>query len=291
MRKRLFCCFSLIAGLPAFATDYAPAPAIRSLTVTCVNGTGSLGVAFNELSDSIAHLFGMERTKGMWVSCTTEGEPAANAGVVPGDVVVALNGQLVTDVDDLPSLVEAVPIGATATLTLVRNPTLSTTLQQAVAEGDPAAQYVMGMMLAKRLCRFDESNAPCEDFVLPLLAASAEKGFLLSQIELGWMYQNGIVVPEDPVNALHWFERAAAQGSADAQLFLGLAYHLGRGISESLNLAVGWYRRAAEQGSGSGRSRGDLPTAVDQRIIDRIRGYSPVHRVTRCRGPLSPDPN
>jgi len=47
----------------------------------------------------------------------------------------------------------------------------------------------------------------------------AEKGEASAQAQLGWMYENGEGVPENDVELVKWFRKAAEQGHEDAKLW------------------------------------------------------------------------
>ena len=68
------------------------------------------------------------------------------------------------------------------------------------------------------------------------------------------MYANGQGVPQDYVEAVKWYRRAAAQGHASAQFNLGNMYANGQGVPQDYVEAVKWYRRAAAQGDASAQN-------------------------------------
>ena len=76
----------------------------------------------------------------------------------------------------------------------------------------------------------------------------AEQGNAAAQYILGWMYDEGMDVPQDHVEAAKWYRLAARQGDAMAQFSLGMMYAEGRGVLQDRDEAVKWWRLAAEQG-------------------------------------------
>ncbi len=58
----------------------------------------------------------------------------------------------------------------------------------------------------------------------------AERGNASAQYNLGLMYEDGTVVPQDYIEALKWFRLAADQGEACAQRNLGLMHDNGCGV-------------------------------------------------------------
>ena len=76
----------------------------------------------------------------------------------------------------------------------------------------------------------------------------AAQGDAVAQSNLGTKYFNGEGVPQDYVQAVSWWRKAAEQGDADAQKSLGYAYATGEGVPQDHVQSVSWFRQAAEQG-------------------------------------------
>jgi TPR repeat protein len=72
-----------------------------------------------------------------------------------------------------------------------------------------------------------------------------KKDFALAEFELGQMYFHGTGVPQDFSEAIGWFRKAAAHGSASAQIQLGFAYRHGWGVKQDYAQAEKWYDMAA----------------------------------------------
>ena len=77
----------------------------------------------------------------------------------------------------------------------------------------------------------------------------AEKGNVLAQSYLGLMYEQGEGVPQDYVEAVKWYLRAAMQEDAWAQFNLGVMYYNGNGVPQDWSEAAKWFRIAAKQGN------------------------------------------
>jgi TPR repeat protein len=80
------------------------------------------------------------------------------------------------------------------------------------------------------------------------LTALAEAGNAEAQLNLGWLYDDGWVVPQNSPFAVQLFTKAAEQGLADAQFWLGWMYDIGEGVRQDSSRAVTWFRKAADQG-------------------------------------------
>lgn len=83
----------------------------------------------------------------------------------------------------------------------------------------------------------------------------AEGGDPYAQWMLGTRYHNGEGIPQDDVQAMRWFVRAADQGYADAQATAGAYYWAGRGVPKDLVKAYYWSTLALHQGDSSMESR------------------------------------
>jgi hypothetical protein len=61
------------------------------------------------------------------------------------------------------------------------------------------------------------------------------------------MYEGGLGVPRNHVEAAKWYRKAAEQGNANAQHNLGNCYESGQGVPQNYDEAVKWFRKAANQ--------------------------------------------
>src|SRR4029434_5946357 len=72
---------------------------------------GYLGVNIQSITPALAEAFDLKSNKGALVSEVVPDAPAANAGLREGDVITAVNGQPVTDANDLKLQVSALSPG------------------------------------------------------------------------------------------------------------------------------------------------------------------------------------
>lgn len=78
----------------------------------------------------------------------------------------------------------------------------------------------------------------------------AEQGNAAAQHNLGTLYNYGLGLEKDLVEAARWYRRAARSGNADAQTKMGVFLAQGLGLARDYALAAGWFREAAEQHHG-----------------------------------------
>ncbi len=77
----------------------------------------------------------------------------------------------------------------------------------------------------------------------------AEAEDVEAQRNIGVMYQQGLGVPQNNVEAVKWYRRAAENGHPRAQQNLGVMYEDGTGVLQDHREAIAWYSASAEQGN------------------------------------------
>jgi serine protease Do len=82
---------------------------------------GRIGVTIQDVNQALADSFGLERPRGALVSSVEKGGPAEQAGLQPGDVILAVDGEAVSHSGQLPPLVAQVKPGNKATLEIWRD--------------------------------------------------------------------------------------------------------------------------------------------------------------------------
>ena len=82
---------------------------------------GRLGVRIQPMTKELAQSFKLKEPNGALIATVEAGSPADKAGLRPGDVVLAFNGQEIDDPNKLPRFVAATKPGQSATLRIWRN--------------------------------------------------------------------------------------------------------------------------------------------------------------------------
>jgi serine protease Do len=82
---------------------------------------GRLGVRIQPMTKELAQSFKLKEADGALIASVEPGSPADKAGLKPGDVVIAFNGEKIDDPNKLPRLVAATKPGQSATLRIWRN--------------------------------------------------------------------------------------------------------------------------------------------------------------------------
>ena len=82
---------------------------------------GYLGALLGPITPELAPQFGLKNTKGALIDQVTPGGPAEKAGLKMGDVITAVNGKEVTNMDDATMDVIALAPGSRASIDIVRD--------------------------------------------------------------------------------------------------------------------------------------------------------------------------
>jgi serine protease Do len=82
---------------------------------------GWLGVGIQPLTPELAKKFGVTENEGVLVNEVFEKDPAAIAGIKPGDIIVSIDGAVVDSPNKLSRLIGTLTPGATAKIEVVRD--------------------------------------------------------------------------------------------------------------------------------------------------------------------------
>lgn len=82
---------------------------------------GWLGIEAQALSRELAASFGLQTPQGVIVAGVVSGGPASQAGLEPGDVLLAVDGQPILDARSAMSEIASIPPGTSLPLTIVRS--------------------------------------------------------------------------------------------------------------------------------------------------------------------------
>ena len=82
---------------------------------------GQFGVVIQDVNQSLAESFGLSKPEGALVSSVEKGGPAAKAGIQPGDVILSLNGQEISDSANVPPRVADLRPGTIAKVEVWRD--------------------------------------------------------------------------------------------------------------------------------------------------------------------------
>lgn len=82
---------------------------------------GWLGVGIQPVTPELAQSFGVEGEKGALVADVAKDSPADKAGLKSGDIILEFDGKQIQEMNNLPRLVAATPVGNKVKLKILRN--------------------------------------------------------------------------------------------------------------------------------------------------------------------------
>ncbi|MGK5029247.1 Do family serine endopeptidase [Janthinobacterium sp. DSP2-3-3] len=81
---------------------------------------GWIGVETQDITPELAQSFGLQRTSGAIIAGVVRNGPADKAGIVPGDILLTVEGQPVGDTTEMLNLIAQLPPGGKAKMTVLR---------------------------------------------------------------------------------------------------------------------------------------------------------------------------
>jgi len=82
---------------------------------------GYLGVGVQDINRELADSMGLENARGGLINRVRPDSPADEAGLASGDIILAVNGESVSEAGDIPPLIGGMDPGSEAELTLLRS--------------------------------------------------------------------------------------------------------------------------------------------------------------------------
>jgi serine protease Do len=82
---------------------------------------GWLGVQIRNLDESLANYYKLKPYTAVYVENVVPGDPADQAGIRSGDIIVSVDGQSVTSDRELASLIASIPVGKKSRIVLLRD--------------------------------------------------------------------------------------------------------------------------------------------------------------------------
>ncbi|HEX5035246.1 MAG TPA: Do family serine endopeptidase, partial [bacterium] len=103
---------------------------------------GYLGIGLQELTPEMVQALGIDKPEGALVAQVYEGSPAHKAGILPGDLIVSLNGQHIGKTNDLPILVSQAPVGSEVAIEVARRSERKTFNVKVASQGEMSSAIV-----------------------------------------------------------------------------------------------------------------------------------------------------
>ncbi|WP_429201785.1 Do family serine endopeptidase [Massilia sp. UYP11] len=81
---------------------------------------GWIGIESQDITPELADSFGLAKKSGAIIAGVVRGGPADRAGILPGDILVAVGGEQVTDTSEMLNLIAKLAPGAKTQMTILR---------------------------------------------------------------------------------------------------------------------------------------------------------------------------
>jgi serine protease Do len=130
---------------------------------------GRIGVAVQNVNQSLAQSFGLPKPEGALVSSVDEKGPAKRAGLRPGDVILAWNGTPIDESSQLPVLVANTKPGQRAQVKVWRN------------GAERTLGVTVGTMPNEQVASANEANPDANSGKLGLMVQQSDEGLVVAQ--------------------------------------------------------------------------------------------------------------
>ncbi|MCT8999662.1 Do family serine endopeptidase [Chelativorans intermedius] len=178
---------------------------------------GWLGVQIQQVTKEIAESLGLDEDKGALIVDANEGEPAAEAGVQPGDVVIAVDGKNIDSPRDLARTIAEYDPGQSVELTVWRNGK-ATNLDVTLGEM-PSSEQMAALP-------GEAPSATETDFGLTVTPAEEGPGLVVTDVEPGSAAEDVGIRPGDVIRSVN---SQPVSSVSDLQAAVDAAAEAGRG--------------------------------------------------------------
>lgn len=183
---------------------------------------GQLGIGIQEVTPELAQSFGLSQARGALVVSIAAQGPAAQAGILPGDIILQVNQQDIVSSSELPILVGALRPGSQVRITLWRK---GKQLSMEATLGELASEPVQQSRAPERQksYEFGKLGLTVSEMPASVLAQQGLKGGLQVLRAIGLVGRAGlqsgdiiIGVNQNDIGSVKEFEQAlnAAKGNA-----------------------------------------------------------------------------
>jgi serine protease Do len=195
-------------------------PVIQQLREKGIVTRAELGVEIQPVTPEIAQALGLKQVKGALVAEVRPGGPAANAGIMPGDLIVAVENAPILKSGDLATRIGSMLPGTSTTIGVVREGSertitvqlgqLPVTPFKAAAEPQSQQPAHLGLTLAPSASIKGAGAAGVVIVEVDPNGLAAEKGLVAGDVILGVANQP-VNSPADVHNAIAQAEKTSRQ--------------------------------------------------------------------------------
>lgn len=209
-----------------------------------------LGVKVMDFPANAGDAFGLAPAAAALITKVVPGEVAETARIALGDILLRVDGRRVTSARSILEIVLALKPEADVDVEVWRigdGADDFRTQLLARANGGDAG----AAHLAGQLSSMGEILPDDKVEAVSWYRKAAEAGLAAAQTQLAFAYANGFGITKDDAEAARWMRRSAEAGDTTAMENLGIFYEQGRGVAQDSGEALHWYRKSADGGSMS----------------------------------------
>lgn len=144
---------------------------------------GWLGVGIQPVTDDLASKFGVKEGEGVLVNEVFDGDPAAKAGIQPGDVIIKVEGKPVDTPQTLSRLVAGIPPGKKAELQVIRDGKIRNLAVELGERKEEAVVASIPKTAPESMLGVDVQDLTAE--LAERFKIKDEKGVLVTKVETG----------------------------------------------------------------------------------------------------------
>jgi len=159
---------------------------------------GWLGVSLQMVTPELAQSFGLESEKGGLVAEVLPGSPAEQAGLKGGDIILEFDGHAINEMNQLPRLVAATPVGKKVKVLVLRDGkqmTVPVTIEQ-MKDGDDEDEVISGDRLGIKVVELTPERAN-------QLRIKGEQGVVVIDVEADGLADRAGIVEGDLIREIN----------------------------------------------------------------------------------------
>lgn len=261
-----------------FAKLAVPAPPILAGELINFLQEGYMGVDVATINTYVAEFYGFPKKNALQIATVYKNSVAEKAGVLPGDIIISINGIEIETMNDLAQLnqklvpgeyLEAVVWRGSKRLTfrgvLERSP-IETFIMRVAYENVTQRNYGRARLQLDYLSRINDPRGLYFNALLHYQGLGVEKNIKIAErdfsksanqipasaAQLAFIYLAPSYGISNDSQAFSLAKYAAEAGRADGAAALAIAYFKGAGTTKNHSESVKWSRFSAELGSSTG---------------------------------------
>ncbi|MFU7558194.1 Do family serine endopeptidase [Roseiconus sp. JC912] len=181
-------------------------PVLNSIIEHGVVRRGFLGASLADVNAKTIQGFGLKARRGVMIESVLDGMPAANAGLLPNDVVVSIDGRAMSSSSQMKNYVASRPPGAMMSLEINRNgQPMKVQVDLKERTDELMAQFNAGDVLGARVVPATESIAKKYNY------SNLQGGLVVTEIQADSVAEQAGLMVGDVIETAGRFELESAR--------------------------------------------------------------------------------